>query len=697
METVLRRLCCWMFSFGVIAALFMLIAYVLARRPSMVSVLISVINICLPSIFIKVTEFEAHIDEDDRQNSLLFKLYGAKLLTSVIFLYISTSWESFLDTEAIIAIINVQLGACFSAPLFKLLDPVGLFYRWVLGPCVSTSQSQLNKYWEGSAFMLADRYTEISKVIFISFFYSLLTPVALYVAVLSCVVMFLIDRYLLFRKTKTPPMLDATMAKSLRGHALFAIGVKVWLSCRFIYGWPMDESYRTSEDTFIKVNKTPGLSIIGLSEQEWHTATQKHLLLVYKWIALAIIAAVVFVIVLLPIFGFAKDFLYSSHDEEESIANDKAYSRVSGIIAYCPIVHSKTEVFIVADTSQMLPRHAPEAISCYPEEETNLGLLLKEEDRARLLARVVWCGDPDVCADLEASNDVLEERQGPGAGQAPSVRGILGTAFSRRFGAAKRSSGEVSAAVQSNYRLIDRAIRNRLTITVGNDMADIAHIDMVYPSSASSLEESGQGKEDERSDAKGVEGILGMSRIKKSVLQRQKINKVDIAPSAQQKGNSKSSPSEGPGAPPVFMRDEVYLLRQMRKELLSVNLIQSKGNAESTFIGFDKFLYLIQKNTPAAIMSPQPARQVANLRDSSETKAHNIKFSRTLLRRIFVKFLPLQESLGSAAEACPGGGRHLLDWPVFVAFVQSGAAVELAALQGTKRQDDKCQKEDGHR
>ena len=139
----------------------------------MVSVLISVINICLPAIFIKVTEFEAHIDEDDRQNSLLFKLYGAKLLTSVIFLYISTGWDDFLDSESVIAIINVQLGACFSAPLFKLFDPMGVFYRWIVGPAVSTSQSQLNKYWEGSAFMLADRYTEISKVIFISFFYSL--------------------------------------------------------------------------------------------------------------------------------------------------------------------------------------------------------------------------------------------------------------------------------------------------------------------------------------------------------------------------------------------------------------------------------------------------------------------------------------------------------------------------------------------
>jgi hypothetical protein len=664
-----------MFSFGVIAALFIAIAFVLARNPSMVSVLISVINICLPAIFIKVTEFEAHIDEDDRQNSLLFKLYGAKLLTSVIFLYISTGWDDFLDSESVIAIINVQLGACFSAPLFKLFDPMGVFYRWIVGPAVSTSQSQLNKYWEGSAFMLADRYTEISKVIFISFFYSLLTPVALYIAVLSCLAMFAIDRYLLFRKTKTPPMLDATMAKSLREHALFAIGVKVWVSCRFIYGWPMDEAYKASDSTFVKVDKQPHLSMWALHEQEWHSSSQRHLFIVYKWIAITIMCFVVFIIVIWPLIDFVKDFFYNSYEEEESSSSDKVYSRVASIIAYCPVVKNKTEVFIAADTSRMLSRHSPEVITCFPGEETNLGLLLREEDRSRLLARVVWYGDPDVKADLEANNTILEGDRTTSAG------GILSTAFKRRFGASKKSRG-IETVLESNYRLVDRAVKNKIKITVENDLADVAHIDMALSMYDQADGESKHDQTEEVSDSKGgVENILGMSRIKKSVLQRQrrKNSKVDIAPqTAGDIDNDENKNSEKH----VFMRDEVYLLRQMRKEMLSLNLMHPtvKGNVDSTgsFVDFNKFLYLIQKNAPDAISSSKNDRRhvVSNLRDSNETKNQNIKFSRTLLRRIYVKFIPLQESLGSTGESCP----NLVNWPVFVAFVQSGTAVELASL-----------------
>ena len=662
-ENLFRRSMCWLFSLGIIAALFFAIGVVLKSNPSMVSVLISAINISLPAIFMKVTEFEAHIDEDDRQNSLLFKLYGAKLLTSVIFLYISTSWDSFLNSDAITAIINVQVAACFSAPMFKLVDPFGILNRRILGPLFSTSQSQLNKYWEGSAFMLADRYTEISKVIFISFFYSLLTPVAMFVAVLSCIFMFAVDRYLLFRVTKTPPMLDATMAKSLRGHSLFAIGVKVWLSCRFVYGWPMDDSYKISENNYVKVDKRPSLAMWNMQEQPWHSSSQRKLFIVYKWISIVLVATVLLIIVIWPLLDFLKDFFYSSHEEEESVTNNKEYSRVTSIVAYCPVMKHKTESFIVADTSKMISRHTPEVISCFPEEETNLGMLVKEEDRPKVLARVVWYGDPDVVADVEANNNILED------GQAIDTRGILSTAFARRFGAKKKSENNNLA---SNYSLIERAIKNKMNISVENDLADVAHIEMMVPTKV--------GDDEKKADMEGdnsatgvVENMLGMSRIKKSILQRKRSNKIDVEPKA---GIEKEKDNHDQGENKhTFMRDEVYLLRQMRKEMLGINIIQSK-DPQSNLIDFNKFLYLVQKNAPSAILNPKRPRSVTNLRESSETQNQNIKLSRTLLRRIFVKFIPLQKSLGSSFDE----SENLVDWPIFVSFVQSGAAVELAAL-----------------
>lgn len=100
--------------------------------------------------------------------------------------------------------------------------------RWIVSPLVSSTfalplqslippdtQAEMNRYWEGTSFTLADRYTEISKILFISLFYSFLVPIGLFVSTLACLVLFAVDRYLLFRKTKPPPMLDATMASSV--------------------------------------------------------------------------------------------------------------------------------------------------------------------------------------------------------------------------------------------------------------------------------------------------------------------------------------------------------------------------------------------------------------------------------------------------------------------------------------------------
>jgi hypothetical protein len=106
--------------------------------------------------------------------------------------------------------------------------------RWIISPLVSSlsphsssslslltsrlssaTQAEMNCYWEGTFFTLADRYTELSKILFISLFYSFLVPFGLFVSTVACLVLFAVDRYLLFRKTKPPPMLDATMASSV--------------------------------------------------------------------------------------------------------------------------------------------------------------------------------------------------------------------------------------------------------------------------------------------------------------------------------------------------------------------------------------------------------------------------------------------------------------------------------------------------
>lgn len=47
---------------------------------------------------------------------------------------------------------------------------------------------------------LAERYTNLAKIVFISIFYSLLTPLSLFIGALAFTLVFVIDRYLLLRR-----------------------------------------------------------------------------------------------------------------------------------------------------------------------------------------------------------------------------------------------------------------------------------------------------------------------------------------------------------------------------------------------------------------------------------------------------------------------------------------------------------------
>jgi hypothetical protein len=60
---------------------------------------------------------------------------------------------------------------------------------------------------------LAERYTEIIKLLFISVFYVLTIPAAMFIAAVSFLAYFLIDRFLLFRRWRETPLMGAAVAR----------------------------------------------------------------------------------------------------------------------------------------------------------------------------------------------------------------------------------------------------------------------------------------------------------------------------------------------------------------------------------------------------------------------------------------------------------------------------------------------------
>ena len=132
--------------------------------PTSLVIVISILDNILPSIFAVITGLEGTIDEDDRQNSYMIKLYAARMLTAVLFPFMDTPWTKFPDVDTIIAKKNVQISSCFASPIVKLLDISGFINRHIFVRLFASSQADANRYWSGGSFTLAERYTDIAKV-----------------------------------------------------------------------------------------------------------------------------------------------------------------------------------------------------------------------------------------------------------------------------------------------------------------------------------------------------------------------------------------------------------------------------------------------------------------------------------------------------------------------------------------------------
>ena len=187
----------WLLSIALLVCCYYLINWVRTNHLNQLPIAITLVDMALSLIFERITHIECAIDEDDHQDSLLLKLFSARLLISILFPYIFTSWEQFLDASNVIAIVNTQLAACFISPILSFFDVYGVFMRYVVAYISSDTQHDLNLQWGGSEWSLAERYTNFAKIAVLALFYALLSPLGVFIGATALFLVFIIDRYLL--------------------------------------------------------------------------------------------------------------------------------------------------------------------------------------------------------------------------------------------------------------------------------------------------------------------------------------------------------------------------------------------------------------------------------------------------------------------------------------------------------------------
>jgi hypothetical protein len=261
--------------------------------------------------------------------------------------------------------------------VLSLSDVYGHVQRHFLAPRAKT-QDAMNILMQGTAVELAERYTNMTKILFLTLWYCAIYPAAFFLCAVALSINYFADRFCLMRTWKRPPLLGVQMSQFSRRYFFsLAIVAMAIVSSYFWASFPYDNlcvaENATSMDFAGTWNVTFGndtVSTIVLNEGEliykyciqdffrmpkgvhsfpfvpknqpeggeWMTEEQETAANVFGWASVGVVAAVSLSFSWTIYLKIMKEFR-GSYD---AVGDDRGipFSQVSVISSYVPQVHS---------------------------------------------------------------------------------------------------------------------------------------------------------------------------------------------------------------------------------------------------------------------------------------------------------------------------------------------------------------------
>lgn len=220
------------------------IVYLCRRNGIMYAALaISIANAVFPLIAKAVTHLESHASEAGKQISLYIKIAIFRWVITAIVITIITPFTSTITAgpeHLLQSVYIIFFADLVTSNVLQLADPVSNFNRHILAPR-ARSQERMNLLMSGTEYSIAERYTNMSKTLFLTFYYCAIYPGAFFLCAITLFVSFYVDKFSLMRTWKPAPMLGPYVAMFSRiylmSSAIVALGV---VSSYWYSGFPFD-------------------------------------------------------------------------------------------------------------------------------------------------------------------------------------------------------------------------------------------------------------------------------------------------------------------------------------------------------------------------------------------------------------------------------------------------------------------------
>jgi len=367
-------------TFAAIFVCALLVRFCANANPAWASIAISVANSVFPMFAKILTSLEPHPSEGAKQTSLYLKIALFRWVNTAIIFTIITPFTDTLDAEdgivsGVYAIFIADIGL---TNLILFLDPVGHLQKHFLAPRAKT-QDAMNLAMKGTEYELAERYTNMTKLLFLCFWYSAIFPASFFLCAFAFFMIYFVDRFALMRIWARTPKLGTKIAKFSRKYFFaLAICAMAVISSYAWAGFPYDNlcenedsavdnsfsgniTTESGKSRFVSVNagdstyryclqdlyRTDGKENFPAVPEnqpdgnEWMTDDQEILTRVYGWTSVAVLLLVA----LKFIFGWYTNVMKMFRGTYKARGDDQGinFSQVQSIDAYVPQVY--TNVF----------------------------------------------------------------------------------------------------------------------------------------------------------------------------------------------------------------------------------------------------------------------------------------------------------------------------------------------------------------
>jgi hypothetical protein len=230
-------------SLAFVVAVAVIVTLVRAHGAAYAALCISVANALFPMVAKLLTNVEAHASETGKQCSLFVKIAIFRWVITAIVITLITPFTSTITKgpdHLLQSIWLIFFADLVTSNVLQISDPVSNFKRHVLAPRAK-SQERMNLYMSGTEYTIAERYTNMVKTLFLTFYYCAIYPTIFFICAVTLFINFHVDKFSIMRTWKPAPMLGASIARFSRIYFMTtSVAALALVSSYMFSGFPYD-------------------------------------------------------------------------------------------------------------------------------------------------------------------------------------------------------------------------------------------------------------------------------------------------------------------------------------------------------------------------------------------------------------------------------------------------------------------------